>query len=390
MKANRLISTFIIVICCLLFQSGCEEQAMAPKQLSPEWFKRFEQPNQTAATSRVAKSSPKIEFEKVVHDFGNVGPEMNNLCEFKFTNTGDGILKIGEISKTCGCTPFVLAKNVYAPGESGSLIVQYHSDSQFGQTTKNLYVNSNDMDRPKIELAIKATIMTMVDYEPKTVNLLLKQDAGCPEITLASFDNQPFSINYFKSTSNCITAEFNPSVKATSFVLQPKVDLAKLEKTLRGNIEIGTSHPECKTITIALNTLPKFKISPRSIIVRGAEPKTPIVKKVRIISNYKENFELESTLSSKGIIKVISAQMVSDGYELELEITPPDVTDKTRIFTDVFSVILKGGEPLEIPCSGFYVGATSAPTASIETEDCPTCGPRIIDPATGKVSYANR
>ena len=381
MRPYRLALTMLMVGFGLLLHAGCEEQAMAPQRLSPDWFERFQQPIQPTITTRADKSSPRITFENVVHDFGDVGPETNHLCEFRFTNTGSGILKIGQVSQTCGCTPFLLTKKEYAPGESGTLKVRYYSDTQRGDTTKQLFVQSNDRTRPEVELAVKARIITKVDYAPKTLNLFLKQaNAGCPQITLASIDGQPFSIRHFNSTANCITADFDPSAKATRFVLEPKVDMVKLEKTLHGRIEIGLTHPECNAITVGLSTLPRFRITPRSITVRQAEPKRPIVKKVQILNNYNEDFELESASSKRGTVKVLGNAIVHGGYELELEITPPAAGNRTRVFTEVFFVNVKGGEKLEIPCSGFY--ASSAAPSQVATEDskeCKTCGPKRYD-----------
>lgn len=387
MKLDRLILTVVIVVCGLFVQAGCEEEAMAPRrELNPNFFQRFGQPKRQMATSGSIKSSPRIAFEKDVHDFGNVGPETSRLCEFRFTNVGNSTLKIGQVTKTCGCTPFLLTKNQYAPGESGTLKVKYYSDTQRGQTTKHLYVHSNDMATPKVELAIKARVITKVDYEPKTLSLLLKREnAGCPKITLTSTDNQPFSIKNFRSTANCVTADYNPSVKAASFVLQPKVNMARLEKALNGRIEIDLTHPECKTITVGLNTLPQFQISPRSIIARRLEPSKPIVKQLRILNNYNEDFELESASSKKGIVRVLSKELVRNGYELQLQITPPAAGNRTRVFSDVLSVKIKGGKKLEIPCSGFYTGATeSSLTSATDSKKCKTCKPLIINPAEWK------
>lgn len=390
MKPNWLTLTTVIVGLGLLFHAGCEEQAAAPQQLSSEWFDRFQQPSEPKVTSTAGRPSPsrlsasrlspRITFEKLMHDFGDIGPGTSHLCEFEFTNTGDGILRIGEIGKTCGCTPFSLAKRDYAPGESGTLKVQYYSDTQRGGTAKQLFVYSNDKTQPEIALTLKATIITKVTYEPKALNLLLKhENAGCPQITLSSIDNQPFSISSFKSTANCITADYNPSARATSFVLRPKVDMAKLEKTLLGRIEIGLTHPECDMITVGLSTLPRFSVSPRSIVVRGAEPQKTIVKKVRIANNYDESFELESASSKKGIVRVLSNKAIRDGYELELEVTPPAAGSKARMFTEVFYVNTKGGERLEIPCSGFYAGATASSRKSAQDEkECKVCGPKRI------------
>ncbi|MHC4175673.1 MAG: DUF1573 domain-containing protein, partial [Planctomycetota bacterium] len=322
----------------------------------------------------------RISFEKVIHDFGKIGPATNHLCEFKFTNTGNGILKITEVGKTCGCTPFELAKTQYAPGESGTLKVKYYSDQQSGGTTKQLYVYSNDQTRPKIALTIKASIITKVDYGPKKLELTLNEkNAGCPEITLTSLDSQPFAIRGFKSTADCITADFNPSIKATSFVLQPKVDMEKLTKALRGRIEISITHPQCNMVTSLFSMLPRFKINPRSIMVHEAKPQASTIRKIRILNNYKENFEIGTVSSKKGAIKVLSQERLHNGYELELKITPPAAKGKSRVFTDVFVVNIKGAEKLEIPCSGFYAGQAVSSQTATKDEDCPTCGLRSID-----------
>ena len=53
---------------------------------------------------------PRISFEKTVFDLGEIGQGTKNECEFRFTNTGRGLLKIGKISRTCGCTVFGLDK----------------------------------------------------------------------------------------------------------------------------------------------------------------------------------------------------------------------------------------------------------------------------------------
>ncbi len=387
MKPNKLTLTVLVVGCVLLLQAGCEEEAMAPRELSPDWFK---QQTWAAMNPRAAKAVPRITFEKVTHNFGDVGPGTNHLCEFRFTNSGDGVLKIGQVSKTCGCTPFLLDKTEYAPGESGTLKVRYYAEAPYGSTTKQLFVSSNDRQNPKVALTIKARLIAKVNYEPKTLRLSLKhQNAACPQITLTSIDNQPFSIRHFRSTANCITADYNPSAKATKFVLQPKVDMAKLEGTLNGRIEIGLTHPECKTVSISLNTLPRFRVAPRPIVIREAQAKRSIVKKIRIQNNYNDDFELESVSSKNGTVKVLSNTRLKDGYELNLSITPPATVNRTGVFTDVIFVKLKGGRSLEIPCSGFYSGqgamprtASRAPsrasTRNTSKKDCPTCGPKRL------------
>lgn len=391
MKPNQFITAILVLIGVFFLLTSCQEQAAAPQQLSPDWFRQFEQQMQPAASTPTARTLPRITFEKEVHDFGVVAPETSNLCEFKFKNTGTGVLRIGEIVKDCGCTTFALDRAEYAPGQIGSLRVKYLSDTQLGPVTKELTVPTNDPANPEVTLALKATVMAKVDYQPKTLTLVLNEEnGGCPPITIVSSDNQPFAITNFASTDNFITADFNPAVQATSLVLHPKVNMAALENTSFGQIEIGLTHPDCKKVTVTVTTLPRFRISPSSIMVRGVEANKPITRPVRIQSNYNEPFEFETASSQNGTVKILKNSIIPNGYELELEITPP--ADRTKFFNEAFFLKVKGGPQVEIPCRVFYAGATSSspPTPTIDAKKCPTCGPKIIDPTTGEVRYGSK
>jgi hypothetical protein len=346
-------------------QIGCEEQAVAAEESKPE--STAAEPAADSAKAETApqsvKRGPEITFEKVAHDFGNIGPGSKEVCEFKFTNTGDSLLRITEVTKSCGCTPYELAKMEYEPGEGGTLKVQYNASGQPGPVKKTLFVSSNDRAKPKIELVINANIVLKIDYEPKELNLSLnKKNAGCPAITIKGLDGKPFSIKGFKaigrlkSAENIITADYDSSVQATEFVLQPKVNIEELRKGLNGYIEITLTHPDSGVIAIPFNALPRFSITPPSLIVYKAEPGKVVTKEVWILSNYDEDFEVESTSTQKGAIKVLSQEKIDNRYKFELEVTPPAADEgQKRFFTDVLFVNIKGGEKLEVTCRVFYL-----------------------------------
>lgn len=371
----------IVIGCVLLLQICCQEQlegtktskpaltepksvlhkaeapkttstaAPAPRQEEPVKAK----PTTVKTATKVNEPGPEITFESLIYDYGDISAGSRNTCEFKFKNTGEALLKIGKLNAPCGCTVPQLAKKEYAPGESGILSVIYRSGNSSGSATKRLYVNSNDKAKPRIGLTIKAKVVMKVEHKPERLNLVLKgENAGCPEITLTSRDGRPFSVTGFKSTGNSITADYDSSVKTASFVLKPKIDIKKLRQGLRGQVEISLTHPECKKVTIIFDTLAEFKVDPRVVYVREAEPQKPVTKKVHVFSNYSEDIEIESTSSKKGTIKVLTKKKVRNGYQFELEITPPAAESKKRVFTDVFSVKLKGGQQLQITCYGIY------------------------------------
>ncbi len=349
---------FLIVSCVLVLGVGCREQAKVAEK--PEGKLVAAKPPVTRPgkvripeTNEAVVGGTKIMFEQVVYDFGDMGPGMNKTGEFKFTNAGNSLLKITAVEGCCGVVTR-LNKKEYAPGESGKLEVDYRSTPQPGTMRRQIYVNSNDKATPRVELTIKATIVQKVSFQPDRLNLLLKSDANCPSITLTSLDGKPFSIKRFKSTGNCITADVNSSVEATKFVLQPKIDVERLRRGLSGIIEISLTHPECDTVVIPFNALPAFEVNPPTIIVFNAEPQKPVERELWVLNNYGADFEIESTSSQNNYITVSSQQKIHNGYQFKLAITPPAASANQRIFTDVFSVNIKGGEKFTVTCRGFY------------------------------------
>ena len=341
MKRNYLV--FIVVSSVLLLNAGCQQQA-----------KVAEVP---AAVAESQKGGPKIEFESRVYDFGKVGPGQKLLGEFKFTNTGDDPLKITKVEKCCGAVT-KLDKNELAPGESGVLQVQYTSSRTASKIMKRLYVNSNDKQTPRATLTIKAETVLMVDYEPKSIKFLLKEDdISCPKITLTSNDNRPFSIKQFQATNDALTAEFDSSVQATKFVLEPKVDMEKMRNRSTGRINISVAFPEpdaaSETVMIMFQALSRFSVRPSMLVVMYSNPAESVKKTLLITNNYDEDFEIESTSVKEGNVKVLSQKKVGNRYQFELEFTPPPGEDVKR-FSDTFTINLKGGEKLEIPCRGIY------------------------------------
>jgi hypothetical protein len=346
----------IAAFVCFL-QIGCQEQAA---QVPGETEESVDAP-------AGQDTAPKIEFENVVCDLGKIAPGTKNVCDFKFTNVGDGLLKIKKISKTCGCTPFTLKKRDYAPGESGTLKVRYNASNRAGPTTKRLHVSTNDEANPKIKLTVKGRIAEIVSYEPKKLKLMLKKEgAVCPEITLKSVDERPFSIKgfktkgRFKSTEDSITADYDSSVKATEFVIQPKADVTKLRRGTSGRISITLACPQNHVVSVPFKVLPRFKIDPRSISIFEAEEGKTVTKEAWIVNNYGEDFEVESASSQKGIIKVLSREKEDKHCKFELEITPPPPKGKKKVFADTLIVNIKDGEKLKISCRGYYAKETSS------------------------------
>jgi hypothetical protein len=409
MKAKKFNVAFVIIVLAFIYLAGCEETARTPEEdwtNNPLWsYKNADDTTNIPAAVPAVKKAPKLTFEKKVHDFGNISPHSTQICTFNFKNTGTDILRITDVNASCGCTITELQKKEYAPGESGVLPVGYLVESQLGEPTKLIHIVSNDPLNPIVDLLIKAKITAAVDLQPRELKLSLVQpNANCPEITLTSLDNQPFTVTGFASTDNCIKADVDSPEPATRHTLKLTADMSILEKKTEGAFEIGLSHPSSKTIGGTFSAPARFSIKPANLTIYQASPEAT-TKKVTILSNYGEQFDIEPSPPSRDkIVSISKKTKIPNGYELELHINPP-ANSTSRSYTDMLPVKLTGGRTLEISCTGVIsanttqrtqvknsdissavpakttTSTTTKPKTTSEDKDCPTCkkGPLLIN-----------
>jgi len=113
-----------------------------------------------AAKAQDAKTQggPEIEFEEIVHDYGDVPYNGNGECEFRFTNTGDAPLLIQKPKSSCGCTVPSWPDKPILPGESDVIKVTYRTN-RAGNFNKKVTVTSNALKNSIVELRIKGRVL---------------------------------------------------------------------------------------------------------------------------------------------------------------------------------------------------------------------------------------
>ncbi|MEZ4924567.1 MAG: DUF1573 domain-containing protein [Crocinitomicaceae bacterium] len=98
-----------------------------------------------------------MSFDKQAHDFGDSKQGDILTWEFKFKNTGEEILRIGEIVESTDNLTYDLSQSVFQPGESGSIILTWDTSNQKGITFARLIIHSNIKDGKK-ELTLTSEI----------------------------------------------------------------------------------------------------------------------------------------------------------------------------------------------------------------------------------------
>ena len=111
-----------------------------------------------AQDSKAMPMGPEIEFEKLVHDYGDVPFNCNGECEFRFTNTGTEPLLIQKPKSSCGCTIPSWPNEPILPGESDVIKVTYRTN-RAGNINKTVTVTSNAVKNSTVVLRIKGRVL---------------------------------------------------------------------------------------------------------------------------------------------------------------------------------------------------------------------------------------
>ncbi|MEN6578266.1 MAG: DUF1573 domain-containing protein [Phycisphaerales bacterium] len=371
---------FLLVCTLIAVLTGCRSEATKEETPAlPAGTDVVQAAETQPAVSDANGPGAKITVEKPVLDLGDIGTDSKVSGKFSFTSSGTDTLKIVKVHSCCGVTiRGVEAGQEYAPGKTGVLEFDYVTGSTpLSDVKRELRFQTNDPDQKFVSLTIKANIVRRVDVDPKRLRLFLKQEnAGCGDITVRSLDGKAFSIRSFRATANSISADFDPNATATEFVLNLKADMEKLQKNVRGVISIDLTHPECGNVRVPFDVLPEFTVNPVHLMLFNMRPGQPMPRDVWVLSNYRDDFEVESVSSQKGYVTLVEKKKVGNRYLLRIEVVPPaqdsekdvasassqgqnaspaDTQNANTMTADMLEVKIKDGDTLSIPIRGFYL-----------------------------------
>lgn len=86
---------------------------------------------------------PKMTFDESTYDFGSVKAGKSVEHTFKFKNTGEVPLLIGDASSTCNCTVPTYPKGYIQPGKGGEIKVIFDTKGLSGSYSKPVTIIAN-------------------------------------------------------------------------------------------------------------------------------------------------------------------------------------------------------------------------------------------------------
>jgi hypothetical protein len=115
-------------------------------------------PNDTIGGSVVG---PLIYLPETEHNFGKMKQGVVGKYTFKIINKGTDLLRIRDITTSCGCTAAIIKDKDIPAGKEGEILVQFDSSGKMGKLTRRITVLSNDPKNTYKNIIIYADVETV-------------------------------------------------------------------------------------------------------------------------------------------------------------------------------------------------------------------------------------
>ena len=192
---------------------------------------------------------------------------------FNVKNTGNALLKITNVRRSCGCTS-VKYDSLIKPGKSSKITAEVKIKGyKAGNISKSLTVSSNAENEKRVQLYINATIIAVVELSDQAVIFGGTDSAKTRTVTLVSKKHDlNVSDVYLKMGGTGSTPGWQSDVRLSmDYKWRPldslradgarifKLDLTAPEVTtpVYGEIVIKTNHPEKQELKIQTNIVVK-------------------------------------------------------------------------------------------------------------------------------------
>jgi uncharacterized protein DUF1573 len=140
----------MLAVAALVLSTSCKNENASDK---------IDQANvdKTMAENATTGKLPVVEFDKMVHDFGNISDAEKVETTFTIKNTGEADLIIINAQGSCGCTVPDYPKEPVKPGESAPMKVTFDPHGKTGNVEKTVTLTTNSKEGSE-KVTVKASI----------------------------------------------------------------------------------------------------------------------------------------------------------------------------------------------------------------------------------------
>jgi hypothetical protein len=226
----------------------------------------------------------KVYFEEDSWDYGTLGIGEEATHVFRFHNTGDTDLEIGNVDSTCSCTTAVLQGKKIKPQAVGELKVSFRENDEKGKLKRTVKVYAAGQSKPMKVLTIRVYVVE--SYTVKPTQLYFDKN-GTKELEISSPADMNLQVTKIYTSSKYLSAnvsssqrEGDKSVSRISIRLSAPQAIQKSydQVTIRTNKKI----PEIK-VPVLVSSRNSISIQPSKLLF-GAVQNGGLISKRAFIS----------------------------------------------------------------------------------------------------------
>lgn len=299
-----------------------------------------------AGKAAAAGAAPRLVFDEMEHDFGEIKQQEEVKHIFKFRNEGDALLVVEEVKSSCGCTGTLLSTKNIPPGGEGEIEVTFKSGRSSGKKKKYISVISNDPSKPVEKIHIMADIVIPVEIRPRQIYWVVEKDA--PSKKLVELTYQPeLSINIVKIelSSDAFKASATPKDEGNrpGYDINILFDGSLPAGRFNEKLTITTDNKEYPSLSVVIRgqVTGKVKVVPGAVALGVIKDGEIPSRAIRVYVKDNRDFEITAIVPSNPLITTeITRNTETPGYSVRVSLSARPLTsgafsENIRIKTSV-------------------------------------------------------
>lgn len=180
-----------------------------------------------------------LTWDKPVQEYHRVPEDGHVAAKFAFKNTGTTPVTVKRVKTSCGCTSAKLAKNTFAPGESGEIEVKFSFGMRRGPQRKIISAATDDGKEQLLDLRVY--IHEPLTLTPALVYWKVGQPAEPKAVKLTIPDGVKLSVKSVKSSDPRVSAKVETVTPGKEYVVN--VTPTGTAEKLAAELTIETDFP---------------------------------------------------------------------------------------------------------------------------------------------------
>lgn len=304
-----------------------------------------------SATAETPAGIPRLVCDAPVYDFGEAENTQPVDHTFVLKNDGTAPLEIAQVRSGCGCTKAETATNHIPAGGQTTLSARLSLHGRAGPQRINIYVHSNDPERPYYQLQFTGTALAGLAVSPPSVMLMAPPEGGVISQTVAIVNRSatPLAIHGIQGAGPGLSVSLITNEPGRAFTLDLRAEAPANSAPLSGMLLLETDRPDQPVVTIpfAVRAHAPLAVAPRELVFSVTPDPQAQTRYLVLRSTAQRAFRILAMECSTPGVPIDVLRSGEFWYHLRIGPVVPteDLNDAMiRVTTD-----LPGAERVEVP-----------------------------------------